>query len=95
MARIQLSDGFLVRSDANGWIAARIQTFKTGKRAGEKYETVIGFYPSLSAALSGLCEAKIRGSDADSLQAVKTLINDFREEVTMQLSTKVEANDDA
>lgn len=89
--RIEFRGGYLLRSDTNNWIVAQTLQFASGKRAGESYESLIGFYPTLPAALTGLLDHKLRQSDAASLQELKTLIGDFRVEVAEQLSTEVVA----
>lgn len=81
MVRIELSNDFVLKSDAHNWTIARLRTFEKGKRAGETYDADLGHYGSLQSAISRLIDFRLRYSDAETLHELLALTREFRAEI--------------
>lgn len=87
MAKIEFDDGYVLTSDAHNWTISKKKVFQSGKRAGETRLDPIGHHSVLGSALRALLEAKLKESDATSLDGLHKEISSFKKEVESMLGS--------
>ena len=60
--KIQITDEYVMTSDAHNFILNEVSTVQTGKNAGKQRLTPIGYYSRVSDLVEGLIDRKMRGS---------------------------------
>ncbi|QKJ88076.1 hypothetical protein PMPD1_3146 [Paramixta manurensis] len=78
--QINIGDKYVLTADQYQYVIQEKKTIKEGKNAGGEYLSLVGYFPKLSQAISGLIHLDIRLSDVQSLQAMQQHI----ERVAMQ-----------
>lgn len=73
---------YVLSADANNWMIQ--QEFKNDD--GPYYQPV-KFYPTLTSAITGMLELRLRTSDAKTLEDLRSEIASFKLEVEQQLGT--------
>lgn len=86
--RIDFPDGLTLKSDERNWTISERKQFRSGKRAGEEYESDIAHYPRLPTAIRALVDLKARRSDAETLGELSEAVSKARESVEKALETE-------
>ena len=74
--KIQITDEYVMTSDAHNFILNEVHIGKEGKVAGKPVLAQIGFFPSVESLCEGLISRKLRQSTA---QDMKTLLREHTE----------------
>ena len=67
---IQLTDDYVMTSDAHNFILNKVAVAKTGKHAGQPRLKSVAFYPSIEQLMDGLITLELRQSDARTLEGL-------------------------
>jgi len=86
--RIQLTDDIILTSDRHNFILNIETVHKTGKKKGQKYLYAFAFYPTLTQAISGALNAKLKQSTAKDLKGLRRELH----ELTAYFRKKLDAN---
>lgn len=73
--QIDISDKYVLTADQYQYIVQERKTVKEGKNAGSEYLSLVGYYPKLSQAITGLIHLDVQMSDVQTLQAMEQHIN--------------------
>jgi hypothetical protein len=73
--QINIGDKYVLTADQYQYIVQEKKTVKEGKNAGSEYLSLVGYYPKLSQAITGLIHLDVQLSDVQSLQAMEQHIN--------------------
>ncbi len=69
--KITISDKYLLTADQYQYIVQEKKTVKEGKNAGSEYLSLVGYYPKLSQAISGLINLDVKLSEIESLKEMQ------------------------
>ena len=72
---IEIGGKYLLTADQYQFIVHEKKTVKEGRNAGSEYLALVGYYPRLSEAITGLIYLDVQLSDIQSLQAMAQHIN--------------------
>lgn len=71
-----------IRSDINNWMIIQTKTMGAdSKKAGNKYEKILGSYPFLSTCLDAILERDLEDSDAKSIAALRKEVGALKAEI--------------
>ncbi|MDY0929081.1 DUF5405 family protein [Enterobacter sp. CFBP8995] len=73
--QIDIGDNYVLTADQYQYIVQEKKIVKEGKNAGSEYLSLVGYYPKLSQAITGLIHLDVQLSDVQSLQAMEQHIN--------------------
>lgn len=73
--QIDIGEKYVLTADQFQYIVQERKTVKEGKNAGSEYLSLVGYYPKLSQAITGLIHLDVQLSDVQSLQAMEQHIN--------------------
>lgn len=73
--QIDIGDKYVLTADQYQFIVQEKKTVKEGKNAGSEYLSLVGYYPKLSQAITGLIHLDVQLSDVQTLQAMEQHIN--------------------
>lgn len=73
--RIEIGDKWIITSDRYQFILNEKKVVKSGKKAGDEWLDVIGYYPKISQLIYGLIHHHIYNSDITSFEAMATEID--------------------
>uniref|UniRef100_A0A6M3KNC4 DUF5405 domain-containing protein n=1 Tax=viral metagenome TaxID=1070528 RepID=A0A6M3KNC4_9ZZZZ len=73
---IQITDNYVMTSDAYNFILNEVHVIETGKKAGKTTLVPIGYYPSVVSLCEGLISKKLRQSTKRTL---KTFLQEHTE----------------
>lgn len=75
--KIIIADKYLLTADQYQYIVKEKKVVKDGKNAGEEYLSLVGYFPKLSQAISGLINLDVQMSDVDSLKEMQEHIENI------------------
>lgn len=73
--QINIGEKYVLTADQYQYIVQEKKTVKEGKNAGGQYLSLVGYYPKLSQAITGLIHLDVQLSDVQSLQAMEQHIS--------------------
>lgn len=73
--QIDIGEKYVLTADQYQYIVQEKKMVKEGKNAGSEYLSLVGYYPKLSQAITGLIHLDVQLSDVQSLQAMEQHIN--------------------
>lgn len=88
--KICFDGGFFIESDPMCWMVKQATTIKTGKKAGQERDEVLGYYGSLSQAVTALAHRQVRVSGAEGLEQALTAVNEISERIRGRLEPEYE-----
>ena len=77
MVNIQLVDKYTLTGDSMNYIIEETKVIQDGSKKGETYRTVYGYYGTISSALHGYKELKIRTSDAKTIKEILEVVKEM------------------
>lgn len=72
--KIVIADKYLLTADQYQYIVKEKKIVKDGKNAGEEYLSLVGYFPKLSQAISGLINLDVQMSEVTSLKEMQNHI---------------------
>ena len=67
---IQLTDDYVMTSDAHNFILNEVVIAKTGKNAGKRRLKAAGFYPTIDQLIEGLITKELMFSGANTMEGL-------------------------
>ncbi|KLQ08287.1 MULTISPECIES: DUF5405 family protein [Enterobacter] len=86
--RIEVGDKWVITSDQYQFILNEKKVAKSGKKAGEEWLDVIGYYPKINQLISGLIHHHIQHSSITALDAMAAEIERIGELCTSSIKGK-------
>ena len=74
--KIQLTENYVMTSDAHNFILNEAHSAQDGKNKGKPVLVQVGFYPSVESLCEGLISRKLRGS---TTRTIKTFLQEHTE----------------
>lgn len=75
------NEEFFIKGEKAQWTIGKVSVAKTGKNAGEEVFTGEWFYTSLEGMLKQLLERKVRCAEANTMQELRGVIRDAKDEI--------------
>lgn len=72
--RIEIGDKWIITSDRYQFILNEKKVVKSGKKTGEEWLDVIGYYPKINQLISGLAHHYIHNSEIQTLNDIASKI---------------------
>lgn len=70
--KIRISEDYMIETDPFCWMVKERSVVKEGKNAGKELWKAVGYYGTLSQAITGLSDRAVRVSDAETLEQALT-----------------------